>query len=80
MTYDLRAVDEGVEFTLTASDIPAGSKSSKYMKQGGDFIVKTLKAVVEQTQLPLQSRTVLWMCALSKPFTLKKAMSEHWPL
>lgn len=80
VTYDLRAVDGGIEFTLTASDIPAGSKSAKYMKQGGEFIVKTLKAVAERKPLPFKSRIVLLMCALSKPFTPRSALSENWPL
>lgn len=78
--YDLRAVDGGTEFTLTASDIPVGSKSAKYMKQGGDFIVKTLKAVAERKPLPFSSKIVLLMCAVSKPFTPKRALSENWPL
>ncbi len=69
-----------MEFTLTASEIPAGSKSAKYMKQGGEFIVTTLKAAVEKKPLPLKSRMVLWMCAISKPFTPKIARSENWPL
>lgn len=80
VTYDLRAVEGGTEFTLTADKIPAGSKSAKYMTQGGEFIVKTLKAVVEGRPLPVSSKFVLLMCRLSKPFTPKRALSEHWPL
>ncbi len=80
VTYDLRAVDGGTEFTLTASDIPSGSKSAKYMEQGGEFIVKTLKAIVERKHLPFKSRMVLLMCALSKPFTPRRALSDKWPL
>jgi len=80
VTYDLVAVEGGTEFTLTASDIPAGTKSARYMKQGGDFIVGTLKAVAEGRPLPFSSRMVLLMCAISKPFTPKRARSGAWPL
>ena len=80
VTYDLRLVEGGVEFTLTANDIPAGSKSAKYMKQGGEFIINTLKAVAEKKPLPLKSRMVLLMCVLTKPFTPTRALSENWPL
>ena len=80
VTYDLREVDGGTEFTLTASNIPVGSKSAKYMKQGGNFIVQTLKAVAERKPLPFKSRFILLMCALSKPFTPKRARSENWPV
>lgn len=80
VTYDLRAVEGGTEFTLTASDIPAGTKTEKYMSQGGDFIVTTLKAVAEGKPFPLKSKFVLLMCVLSKPFTPKVARSENWPL
>lgn len=80
VTYELRNVEDGVEFTLTATDIPVGTKSAKYMKQGGDFIIQTLKAVVEGRRQPLKSRFVLFMCAVAKPFTPKRALSENWPI
>ena len=80
VTYDLKATQEGTEFTLTASEIPSRTKTEQYMKQGGDFIVATLKAVVENKSLPLYSKFILWMCAITQPFTPKKALSEHWPL
>lgn len=80
VTYDLKAIQEGTEFTLTASEIPSQTKTAKYMKQGGDFIVTTLKAVVEGKPLPFNSKFILWMCAMTEPFTPKKARSENWPL
>ena len=80
MTYDLKATQEGTEFTLTASEIPSRSKTEKYMKQGGEFIVTTLKSVVENKPLPFNSKFVLLMCAITQPFTPKKALSKHWPL
>ena len=50
------------------------------MKQGGDFIVETLKAVAEGKPLPFKSRFVLFMCTITKPLTPKRALSTHWPL
>ncbi len=80
VTYDLKVTQEDTEFTLTASEIPSRTQTAKYRKQGGDCIVTTLKAVVEGKPLPFNSRFILWMCALTQPFTPKKALSEHWPL
>lgn len=54
VAYALKATQKGTEFTLTASEIPRGTKTEKYLKQGGDFIVTTLKAVVEHKPLPFQ--------------------------
>ena len=42
------------------------------LRKGGEFIVKTLKAAVEGTPLPFSSKFVLFMCAVSKPFTPKR--------
>ncbi len=80
VTYELEEVGGAVEFTLIADDIPAASKTGKYMKQGGDYIVQTLKAVAERKPLPLYSKFILLMCKLSVPFTPKKSLSENWPL
>ena len=80
VTYDLKATQEGTACTLTASEIPSRTKTEKYMKQGGDFIVTTLKAVVEHKPLPLNSKFILMMCAFTQPFTPKKALSRNWPL
>ena len=80
VTYELQPLGGETQFTLTASEIPMGTKTEHYMRQGGNFIVTTLKAVVEKKPLPLNSKFILWMCALTEPFTSKKALSEHWPL
>src|SRR5688572_19708248 len=41
VTYELKEVSGGVEFTLISEEVPAGTKTEKAMRQGGDFIAKT---------------------------------------
>lgn len=81
VTYELREVDGGVEFTLTSEDIPPGTKTAKDMGRGGDFIVGTLKAVVEDGRPPLGTRLLFGVFGLIAPLmTPKKCRSENWPL
>ncbi len=80
VTHELREVEDGVVYTLTSEEIPAGTKTEKQMKQGGDFIVKTLKGVVETGKPPMSSRLILWMISLFAWTTPKKCLSENWPL
>ena len=63
-----------------ADNTDAELRLSFRLRKGGEFIVKTLKAVVEGPPLPFSSKFVLFMCAVSKPFTPKRALSENWPL
>ncbi|MCS1408308.1 MAG: hypothetical protein M2R45_01481 [Verrucomicrobia subdivision 3 bacterium] len=39
-----------------------------------------LKSMIENGKPPLQSRFILLMCRLMKPFTPKVSSSERWPL
>ena len=78
VTYELREVDGGTQFTLTTEQVPPDTQTEKYMAQGGDFIVATLKGVVEG-RLPWKSRFVLLMCRLTQPLTPGRCRSEHWP-
>ncbi|MGI9627440.1 MAG: SRPBCC domain-containing protein [Longimicrobiales bacterium] len=81
VTYDLKEVDGGVEFTLTSEDMPAGTKTAKSMSRGGDFITKTLKAVVEQGRPSLTTRLLYVVFNLIGPLmTPKRCRTEHWPL
>lgn len=80
VTHELKEVDGGVEYTLTSEQIPPGTKTEKQMKQGGDFIVKTLKGVVETGRPPFTSRLILTMIGLFSWMTPKQCLSEHWPL
>lgn len=81
VTYDLKEVPGGVEFTLTSEAVPAGTKTAKSMRQGGDFIVGTLKAMVENGRPPLLTRLIYAMFSVLTPMiTPAKSRSEHWPL
>ncbi len=79
VTYELKEVGDGVEFTLITESVPIGTKSEKFMAMGGDFIVKTLKSMVETGKPPLKSRLILLMSKLTEPLTPKICRSENWP-
>ncbi len=81
ITYELESVDGGVDFTLTCTNMAVGTKSTKQMKQGGNHIVKTLKAVVETGKPSFGVRMLYGMFKLLGPLmSPKKALSENWPL
>ena len=81
VTYDLREVDGGVEFTLTSEQVPADTKTSKAMARGGDFIVATLKAIVEDGRPPLGTRILYAILGRLGPLmTPGRSKSIHWPL
>jgi len=69
-----------VEFTLTADNVPRGTKTSKDLTRGGDMIVKTLKAIVETGRPAFGTRMLYGMFKLMEPFTPKKIRSENWPM
>ncbi len=80
VTYELKEVDGGVEFTLISEDMPAGSKTEKSMVGGSAIIVATLKGMIEDGKPPFKSRFILLMCRLTKWMTPKRSRSENWPL
>ncbi|MEQ1857330.1 MAG: SRPBCC domain-containing protein [Longimicrobiales bacterium] len=81
VTYDLKEVPGGVEFTLTSEEVPASSKTEKSMRQGGDFIVKTLKQVIENGKPSAMTRMVYVMFRVLGPLmTPAKCKTERWPL
>ena len=80
VTHQLKEVDGGVEYTLISENIPAGTNTEKQMKQGGEFIVKTLKGIVENGKPPASSRLVLTMIWLFSWTTPKRSLTENWPL
>lgn len=79
VTYDLKEVNEGVEFTLTTTNVPAATKTEKSMAQGGPFIVNTFKSVVESGSPTFVTRMMLGMMGLAEPFSPKVCKSENWP-
>lgn len=80
VTHELREVDGAVEYTLTSEDIAVGTKTEKQMQQGGAFITKTLKGLVENGKPPLSSRLILCMISLFSWTTPQICRSENWPL
>lgn len=80
VTYDLKQVPGGVEFTLTSEDVPAGTKTEKDMTRGGDFIVNTLKQIVETGKPALGTRILYVLFGLLAFTTPAKCRSERWPL
>ena len=79
VTYELEEAAGGVDFTLRIDDLPVGTKTAKQMAQGGNMIVKTLKAMVETGRPPLGTRMLYVLFKLMAPLTPKKCLSENWP-
>ena len=81
VTYDLKEVEGGVEFTLTSEDVPANTKTAKDMSRGGDFIVKTLKEIVEKGRPALSTRLLFGLFGVLAPLmTPRRALASNWPL
>ena len=80
VTYELKEVDGGVEFTLTSEDIPPDTKTAKDMTRGGDFIVKTLKAIIENGKPSAGTRMLYGVFKVLAPvMTPKQCLAEQWP-
>jgi len=81
VTYELKQVEGGVEFTMILDDLPKGTTTAKQMKQGGTLIVNTLKAIVE-TGRPSFGVRFLYnvVFPIVEPFSPKSTRSENWPL
>ncbi len=80
ITYELQETAEGVDLTLIVDDLPQGTKSEKQLRQGGPFIVKNLKAIVETGKPTMGARLLFVLFKVLEPFSPKRARSEHWPL
>lgn len=78
ITYDLKEVDGGVEFSLITTNTPVNSKTEKSMAQGGPFIVNNFKSVVETGKPVFSGRLILLMITLSQPFTPCVCKTENW--
>lgn len=79
VTYKLKEVEGGTEFTLINENVPADTKTAEYMEQGGTFITETLKGVLENGKPPFKYRMILWMIGLTAFMSPKECLSEHWP-
>jgi uncharacterized protein YndB with AHSA1/START domain len=81
VTYELKAVEGGVEFTMILDDLPKGTRTAKQMRQGGSMIVNTLKSIVE-TGRPSFGVRFLYnvVFPIAGLFSPKSTRSENWPL
>jgi uncharacterized protein YndB with AHSA1/START domain len=77
--YELKEVEEGTEFTLINENVPAGSKTGKYMNSGAHFITRNLKALIETGKPTPGGRLALFMMGLLAPFTPARSRAENWP-
>ncbi len=80
VTYTLKDVDDGTEFTLITENVLAGSKSEKSMADGSQFIVRNFKAYVETGKGTFAARMMLAMFKLMAPLTPKSMSADKWPL
>jgi uncharacterized protein YndB with AHSA1/START domain len=80
VVYDLEEVAGGVQFTLTVTDLPKGTKTAKQMVRGGKMIVNTLKQVIETGRPSLGTRVLFGVFKLMSIATPKKCLTENWPV
>ncbi len=80
ITYDLTEVGDGVEFVLTADDVPTGTKTAKQLEGGGKFIASSLKSIVETGRPPLGVRILFVLFKLLEPFSPAKIRATNWTL
>ena len=80
VTYELKEVPGGTEFSLITTNVPAGTKTEKSMAQGGPFIVDNLKALVETGKPKFSGAMVMAMSPLMGFMTPKVCRIENWPL
>jgi uncharacterized protein YndB with AHSA1/START domain len=80
VTYDLKPVAGGVEVTMTVDDFPAGTKTAREMERGGNFILQTLKAVVETGRPALGTRLMYLMFGAFEFVLPGKTKTANWPL
>jgi len=80
VAYELKEVPGGVEVTLRVTGLPVGTPTEKSMQQGGNMILRTLKAIAETGRPPLGTRLMYLMFGLMEFVLPKRTRSEHWPL
>ena len=80
VTYLLKEVDGGTEFSLVTEHIVAGSRSEKSMDQGAKFIVENFKAYVETGKVTFSARMMNALYGMMAPMTPKPMRAENWPL
>ena len=80
VTYQLKEVDGGVEFSLITENAPAGTKTEKSMAEGGKWIAENFKSYVEKGKVSFGAQLMLGMMSFASAMTPKAARIENWPL
>lgn len=80
VTYELKPIEGGTEFTLITENVPAGTKTAKNMASGSKFIITALKTWVEKGKPTGMARFIMFMNSIMGPFNPKITRSENWPL
>lgn len=80
VTYTLKEVEGGTEFSLISEKVLAGSKSEKSMADGSKFIVENFKSYIETGKVTFGARITLGLFALMAPLTPKSMHADNWPL
>jgi len=80
VTYELKEVPGGTEFSLVTTNVPVGTKTEKSMAQGGSFIVQNLKKLVETGKPALSGAMVMMLNPVMGLMTPKVSRIENWPL
>jgi uncharacterized protein YndB with AHSA1/START domain len=80
VTYDLREVPAGTEFTLTISDLTPGTKTARQMTAGSKLIVNTLKRVVETGKPSFGVRALYVLFGILEPLNPRSTRVENWSL
>jgi uncharacterized protein YndB with AHSA1/START domain len=80
VSYRLAPASGGIEVTLMVDDLPLGTKTAKDMGQGGDAILRNLKAVVETGRAPLGWRLLFAVMRVMEFALPRRTGVEHWPL
>jgi uncharacterized protein YndB with AHSA1/START domain len=80
VAYDLRALEQGVEVTMTISGMQPGTRTAKDMTGGGSFILNALKAVVETGRPGFGARMLYRVFGWLEFMFPAKARVENWPL
>lgn len=78
--YELTEKDDGVDFKLVLEDLPKGTKTARQMKQGGNMILQTLKAMVERGRPSLATRSMFLLFRAIEFTSPERTKTEHWPL
>jgi uncharacterized protein YndB with AHSA1/START domain len=80
VTFELKPVTNGVEFTMTLDNLPPGTKTTKQMVSGGRMITSALKAIIETGRPNLGVRILYGLFGLLEGRTPERCKTEHWPL